>query len=163
MKPTRKIIALIFASGLFLILGGAAAPAAPVTFYVDMSVQTALGNFDSQAGHSVLVAGNWDSWITSHYMSLTENPDIYSLTLDLTELSSPLYKFVIHTGGPPTFDNWEITGNRSFQVPVAGIDLPVVYFNNQTAVPEPGTAALWGVGTCAMLLLRRPLRRLQVR
>jgi PEP-CTERM motif len=81
--------------------------------------------------------------------------DIYALTLDLPELSYPMYKFLIRTGNPPTFDEWESSDIRSFQVPAGGIDLPVVYFNNQTAVPEPAMGALLGAGMCAMRLLRR--------
>ena len=155
MNPARKIVPFIFAAGLFLSLGGTTAPAAQVTFHVDMSVQAALGHFDTQAGHYVLVAGNWDSWMATHTMDVSANPDIYALTLDLPGLSNPMYKFVIQTGGPPTFAEWESSEIRSFQVPAGGIDLPVVYFNNQTAVPEPGTGTLLAAGMCAMGLLRR--------
>jgi hypothetical protein len=113
-----------------------------VTFQVNMSVQTALGNFTVGNGDTVLVAGNWDNWSTTNIMQVTAtNANIYSLTLNLTAGSYPNYKFVIDPEGSASSTmNWEIPasfsgGDRWFEVPAGGTILPVVYFSDNTNLP----------------------------
>ena len=153
MKPAHRTLKLLAAAGL---MGGlvAESPAAPVTFNVNLSVQTALGNFNPGAGDVVLLAGDWAGWAPINIMSLGANPGVYTLTLDLAPASLPNYKFLIYDPAPETSE-WEIVINRTFEVPAAGINLPEVYFNNITGVPEPATGLMLGAGMFALLIFRR--------
>jgi len=136
---TRKRLNLL-ASGIFSIAAGCllwqatvSGANVPVTFNVNMSVQKAMGNFDPDGrGDTVLVAGSWDGWAVTNTMSQSSEPDVYTLTLYLSEGSWPNYKFVINPYGSSSGPNlrWESRDNRWFQVPIGGTNLPVVYFND---------------------------------
>ncbi len=126
-----------------ILLGAAAsASAAPVTFNVNMSVQAALGNFNPANGDTVLVAGNWDGWATTNVMTLTATPNVYAFTTNLTGGSYPNYEFVIDPGGDSSGNTlqWEVPasfggGDRWFEVPAGGTNLPTVYFSDDANVP----------------------------
>ena len=137
MKLANITMKLTIAAGLFL--GPVfVASADPVVFNVNMSVQTALGNFHVGNGDTVLVAGNWDGWVTTHTMAVTADPNVYSITQNLAGASYPNYRFIINPYGTNTGNalNWEVPasfggGNRWFQVPSSGgTNLPVVYFSD---------------------------------
>ncbi|MDW7980923.1 MAG: carbohydrate-binding module family 20 domain-containing protein, partial [Verrucomicrobiales bacterium] len=137
MKKQHRIaqtkLGLLTAAGVVWCLTGFAVP---VTFNVNMSVQRAAGNFDPDGrGDTVLVAGNWNNWATTHTMTPSSQPDVYTLTLDLAPYSWPNYKFIINPYGSSSGPNlrWESRDNRWFQVPPDGTNLPVVYFNDATS------------------------------
>jgi hypothetical protein len=121
-----------------LFLGSAlAASAVPVTYQVNLSVQAALGNFNPGNGDTVLVSGNWDGWSITNTLSVSPDPDIYTITLDQAAGSWPNYKFVINpygTSSGPALKWEESIPDRWFQVPGAATNLPVVYFDNVTNV-----------------------------
>ena len=127
-----------------LLLTAAASIADPVTFQVNLSVQTALGNFNAGNGDTVLVAGSWDGWTTTNTLAVSgADPNIYKLTLDLAPASYPNYKFVIDPYGDSRSAglDWEAPacfggGNRCFLVPAAGgTNLPAVYFSDASNAP----------------------------
>jgi hypothetical protein len=141
MKRASITIRHAIAAGL-LFGSTLAATAVPVVFEVNLSVQTALGNFNVGNGDTVLVAGNWDGWVTTHTMTLTATPNVYSITQDLAAASFPNYKFVINPNGTSTGNalNWEVPssfggGDRWFQVPAAGTNLPAVFFSDAANSP----------------------------
>jgi hypothetical protein len=112
---------------------------ADVTFRVNLSVQTLLGNFDPDAG-TVSVAGEFNGWSPSAFeltRSATE-PDIWAGTLKLSgaAASAVSYKFVLNSG------TWEGNvgpngaQNRSLTLQATAQTLPVVFFNNVTAIPS---------------------------
>jgi hypothetical protein len=126
-----------------LILGSTlAASAVPVTFQVNMEIQTTLGNFNAGAGHTVEVHGSFDNWGPGFTLSPnSSNPNLYEGTRDIAGAvgSQVQYKFVINQSGTQV---WEVDGvgpggvqNRAFNVPAAAQVLPVVYFNNQATPP----------------------------
>jgi hypothetical protein len=145
MKLANITMKLTIAGGLFLgpII---TASADPVIFNINMSVQTALGNFHVGNGDTVLVAGNWDGWVTTHTMAVTADPNVYSITQNLAAASFPQYKFIINPNGNSSGNslNWEVPastggGNRFFNspgVPVGGTNLPVVYFSDASNAPS---------------------------
>jgi hypothetical protein len=118
----------------------AIASADPVVFSVNMSVQSALGNFHANNGDNVRLMGLNGDWTTGLIMVPTvANTNIYSVTNSQTALSYPNYKFVI----APTNSAWVWEspgsfggGNRYFQVPTGGTNLPVVYFSDVTNSPS---------------------------
>jgi len=146
MKLANITMKLTITAGLFLgpII---AASADPVVFNVNMSVQTALGNFNVGNGDTVLVGGNWDGWATTNIMAVTANTNVYSITKNLAAQSGTNYtdyKFIINPGGNSTGNAliWEVPasipngGDRYFQVPAGGTNLPVVYFSDASNAPS---------------------------
>jgi len=108
------------------------ASADPVVFNVNLSVQTALGNFNAGNGDTVAVEGV--SGTTADIAMIeSASPGIYTATNGFTAGSWPNYKFVIKPAGGGTWI-WE-NNNRWFQVPAGGTNLPVAYFNNVTNAP----------------------------
>ena len=114
----------------------AIASADPVVFNVNMSVQTALGSFNAGNGDTVWVLGLGGDWTNGISMTPSANPDIYTVTTNLSALNWPNYKFVIKPAwiweSPATFGG----DNRWFQVPAGGTNLPVVYFSDNTNLPS---------------------------
>jgi len=134
-------------AGLGWILGFAATAAAvPVVFSVNMSVQTALGNFHVGNGDTVLLSGSFNNWVTTNVMPVTADPNVYSITQNLAAASFPQWKFIINPNGNSsgTALNWEVPastggGNRFFTspgVPAGGTNLPVVYFSDASNAPS---------------------------
>jgi hypothetical protein len=129
-------------AGFGLILGFVpGALADPVVFNVNMSVQTALGNFHPGTD-TVLLSGNFNNWATNNTMAVSADTNVYTLTQDLAAASWPNYKFVINPNGNSTGTSliWEVPasfggGNRYFQVPAGGTNLPAVYFSDISNVP----------------------------
>jgi len=125
-----------------LLLGSATvATAVPVTFQVNMSVQTTLGNFDP-AAHAMEVHGSFDSWGPGIVLSANlADPNVYEGTAEIvgTPGSQVQYKFVINRSGTAVWENDGVgpggAQNRAFNVPSAAQTLPVVYFNNQATPP----------------------------
>jgi len=135
------------------------APAVPVTFRINLSVQTALGNFTAGNGDTVLVAGNWDGYATTNTLTVSDNPDIYTNTLDLAAASWPNYKFVINPYGTASGSGlkWESPtsfggGDRWFQVPAAGTNLPVVFFSDAADLPTYQVAITFQVDMSAAMV-----------
>ena len=109
-----------------------------ITYQIDMSVQTTLGNFNP-ASDRVLVAGtfsnpNWIPPATTAFALTNDpgNPGIYrnAFESDITVANWQDHKFIIDSGGTATTLNWEAGGNRFFQVAAVDEVLPVVFFNN---------------------------------
>lgn len=124
------------------LMAAAALPAGAVnvTFRVNMSVQTAMGQFNPDTD-LVFVAGTFNGWSTtaSPLSRSLSDPDIWEGTFNLTAGTWPNYKFVKQVFGVGVV--WEVDGvgpngdqNRWFQVPATDTVLPVVYFNNITNV-----------------------------
>lgn len=112
----------------------------PVTFRVDMSVQTTLGAFHPENGDLVFVAGDWNWTATGSPLSPdVSDTNIWLGTFNLTNTPGTTinYKFLfIPYVGNTT---WEKDGvgpggarNRQFAFPNAATNLPVAYFNNVT-------------------------------
>ena len=135
-----KIPAQILATLGIALVATMPAGAIPVTFQVNMSAQTALGNFNP-ATDAVVVAGDAiNSWSTSAspLTNSAADANVYTGTFDLSAASGTTvqYKYVMNTVGGTV---WEGnvgglggTGNRSFMLAASAQTLPVVYFNNVT-------------------------------
>jgi hypothetical protein len=130
---------LALAAALALALPGIAS-ANLITFQVDLSVQTTLGNFNPAADR-VLVAGEFSApdWIpvaTTAFVLTNDpgSPNIYrnTFTNDLPTGEWHDYKFIIDVGSTAASPSWETIPDRGFQVSAADQVLPVVYFNNIT-------------------------------
>lgn len=138
MKTNIHILAAALA-GLFA--GADLALAVPVTYNVDMSVQTALGNFHPGVD-TVLVSGTFCNWTTTNVMTATvADTNVYTLAFNDTADAVGGYedhKFVINPNGNSSGAslNWESIPNRYFQVPAVGTNLPTVFFNDLTSVPS---------------------------
>lgn len=138
MKPRFHRSTL--AAGLALFGSALVASANLVTYQIDMSVQTTLGNFNPGTDR-VLVAGNFSTpdWIapaTTAFVLTNDpgNPSIYKNTFnnDIATSGFENHKFIIDVGGTATTLNWELGGNRFFQVTAGDQTLPVVFFNDIT-------------------------------
>ncbi len=113
----------------------------PVTFSVDMSVQSALGNFD-EANDIVLVSGDFNGFTANSATVMTDNgANVWSATFDVTNSigATENYKFLFlpFSGNPSSV--WEVDGvgpnganNRQFVLPDTATNLPIAYFNNLT-------------------------------
>jgi hypothetical protein len=136
MKMFRKVCV---AFGLAL-ASTIPAPAVQVTFQINMSAQTALGNFDP-VNDGVVVAGdtvnNW-SYTASPLASSPSDTNIWEGTYDVPGAagSTNQYKFVMITGSGVVWEGTVGTGgtqgNRTFILADTNQVLPVVYFNNVT-------------------------------
>jgi hypothetical protein len=139
MKPNLRQSCL----GLALLLGATlSATANLVTYQVNMSAQTTLGNFVPGVDR-LLVAGSFSTpdWInpaTTQFVLTNDpgnNPEIYTGTFnnDVGAGNWENHKFIIDVGGVATTFNWEtISGNRFFQTTAGDQMLPVIYFNDVT-------------------------------
>jgi hypothetical protein len=113
--------------------------AANVSFYIDMSIQQTLGNFNPSTD-MLLVAGDWNWNLTGAFLLPTgTNANVYTTTVNITNTLNTLvnYKFIIL---PMVGDAvWEAavgpggpSGNRQFAFPGVATNLATVFFNNQT-------------------------------
>jgi hypothetical protein len=142
IPPSVRSVARLGIHTALLLGSGLTASAVSVTFQVNMEIQTALGNFNAGAGHTVEVHGSFDGWGPGFTLSPSlSDPNIYEGTRDIagTAGSQVQYKFVINQAGTLF---WEVDGlgpggaqNRAFNLPAAAQALPVVYFNNQATPP----------------------------
>jgi arabinogalactan endo-1,4-beta-galactosidase len=142
----RHLLLSVLAGSLFT--GMLVASANQVIFQVNLGVQRMLGNFNPQSGDTAVVSGNFSTpdWMTTSTLSsLPNNPDVYVGTFfsDLASGSTIQYKFIINPGGnsPANQLIWESGNNRTAAATTADQTLPVVYFNNVTNAPAPGTNA----------------------
>lgn len=139
MKPRFHL--LVLSTGLALLSSALAAAANLVTYQIDLSVQTSLGNFNPGTDR-VLVAGNFSTpdWIapaTTAFILTNDpgnNPNLYKNTFnnDIAPSGFENHKFIIDVGGTLGALNWESGGNRFFQVTAGDQTLPVVFFNDIT-------------------------------
>lgn len=114
--------------------------AVPITYNINMSVQTALGNFDPTTD-TVLVSGTFCDWTTTNVLTATADTNVYSITVEDTTDAVASYenhKFIIDPYGDSASSGliWESTVNRFFQVPAGGTNLATVYFDDVTVVPS---------------------------
>ena len=126
MKTFTKVSATLILAIAYTIT----ASAVPITFQVNTSIQTALGNFNP-ATDTVVVAGDpVNGWSTtdSPLTSSTGNTNIWTGTFDVagTTGATVQYKYVLNTAGGLV---WEGnvgagggSGNRTFTLP-AGTEL----------------------------------------
>jgi hypothetical protein len=125
-----------------LLLGPAlAASAVPITFQVNLAVQTSIGTF-SPADNTVEVHGSFNGWGPGITLSASPgNADIYEATVEVVGAtgSAVQYKFVINQAGSLVWENNGVgpggAQNRAFSLPAAAETLAPVYFNNQSAPP----------------------------
>lgn len=107
-----------------------------------MGVQTALGIFNTAAGHTVEVHGSFDGWGPGVVLSPSvSDPNLYEVATEAAGDSGAevQYKFVINQNGTQV---WENDGfgpggaqNRAFNLSSEAQILPPVYFNNQPTPP----------------------------
>jgi hypothetical protein len=139
-----KIQSLAGASASFWLAMAVTASAVPVTFQVDMSVQTGLGNFtpgtDLVEARGSFAQDAYQNWLAGAlFLSPSaDNTNIYVGTFDVTNAvgSYPNYKFVYDRASDSSV-NWESRANRFFQLPATATNLPVVFFNDITNVAVP--------------------------
>ncbi|AXJ00322.1 Por secretion system C-terminal sorting domain-containing protein [Cyclonatronum proteinivorum] len=119
-------------------------PFRPVEFFVDMSVQQQLGNFQPQAGDQVFVRGSFNDTQFGELIPMFETSNqVFSGTVDIfgQEDEEILYKFFVQAGDDRELPNggWEIGDDRSFLLGEAFEPqvLPVVFFNDEDEFPEP--------------------------
>lgn len=120
-----------------LVSGFAAQALTPVTFQVDMSVQTAVGSFNPAAGDYVSVASDLlNNWSTSASVltNSASNTNLYTRSFNLTNATGSTVNYKFFMGGI-----WENNGvgpggaqNRWFTLAGTPQTLPVVYFDNLT-------------------------------
>jgi hypothetical protein len=133
MKTGTKTLAVLAAAVLTTV---PAALAVSVTYNINMSVQTALGNFDP-AADTVLVSGTFCNWTTTNVLTVTADTDVYSVTFNDTADAAGAFenhKFIIDSASSGLI--WESTGNRYFAVPATATNLATVYFNDVSNVPS---------------------------
>lgn len=118
----------------------------PVTLSVDMSVQSALGNFNETGGDIVLVAGDFNGFTANSATVMTDNGhNVWTATCSVTNTvgATENYKFLFlpFSGNPASV--WEVDGlgpagaqNRQFTLPATATNIPVAYFNNETNPPS---------------------------
>jgi hypothetical protein len=131
----KKIFILV----LFCLIGSAAYASIPIKFSVNMSIQMREGNFDP-AKDFVYVRGNFQvkvgdasDWSGTTFTTSDIDADsIYTITINFPDSlngKSFEYKFVLNDGG------WEaLTNNRPLVVAGPSMDLPVVYFSDQSKI-----------------------------
>ncbi len=83
------------------------------------------------------LGGDWTTGVAM--VPSAADADIWTVTNSLAALSWPNYKFVIAPASSAWI--WESPasfggGNRYFQVPAGGTNLPVVYFSDNTNLPS---------------------------
>src|SRR5262249_44643449 len=115
--------------------------AVPVTFQVNLAVQTTLGAF-TPGTDAVEVHGSFNNWGPGTALAPSAaNPRTYKGAINASAASGSQvqYKFVINRAGTLV---WEANGvgpggqqNRVFTNTATAQTLPVVYFNNQTTPP----------------------------
>lgn len=131
----------VLGTGIAMLSSALVASANLVTYQIDMSVQTTLGNFNPGTDR-VLVAGSFSTpdWIapaTTAFVLTNDpgnNPSIYKNTFnnDVVTAGFENHKFIIDVGSTVTALNWELGGNRFFQVTAGDQTLPIVFFNDVT-------------------------------
>jgi hypothetical protein len=156
-----KAPALLRAGFAALLASCAAALPAPVTFQVNMSAQTALGNFNP-ASDALFVAGDpLNAWSTSDSPLAPSAGDasIWTGTFDAggNPGDTGQYKFLMTASSGTT---WEgsvgtggTTGNRTFTVSDTAQTLPVVYFNNVTNSTSVSTDVTFQVNMSVQISL----------
>jgi hypothetical protein len=110
----------------------------PVTFQVDMSVQSAVGRFNADAGDFVEARGSFGGTSWPGGFMLTNSPantNLFTGTYDvpLPPGATVYYKFVNNSTTLGT--QWENDPNRFFALDASGQTLPVVFFNNVSGFP----------------------------
>jgi hypothetical protein len=118
----------------------------PVTFSVNMAVQTTMGNFNPGAGDLVEVAGDFNGFTVNSGTLLSDNGNnVWTNTCLVTNTvgATGNYKFLFlpFSGTPASV--WEVDGlgpnnaqNRQFVLPAQATNIPVAYFNNVTNPPS---------------------------
>src|SRR5262249_47298 len=101
----------------------------PLTFQVDMSVQTARGTFNP-ATDAVFTAGTFNNWSTTD-LQLTNSPantNLYSGTvIDSADGAGATIQFKFVMNG----SNWESIANRNYTLSSTNQQIiPLAYFND---------------------------------
>jgi hypothetical protein len=126
-----------------------AVPAIQVTYQVDMSIQTTLGNFNPSTD-TVFVSGTLSSpadWLddaadgATNYVLTPSAGDanIYEGTFEIDQTTGQFenHKFVINPNGDFTALQWEESiDNRFFEVPATNFTLDVVFFDDVSTLPS---------------------------
>jgi hypothetical protein len=124
---------------LLCMIGSVAYANIPITFSVNMSIQMREGNFDPSKDF-IYVRGNFQKdvgdttdWGGAKFTTSDLDADsIYTITINFPDSlngKSFEYKFVLNDGG------WEaLTDNRKLVVAGPSMDLPVVYFSDQSKI-----------------------------
>jgi hypothetical protein len=120
---------------------------AAVTFQVNMKIKMLEGSFLPGSGDIVRVAGSFNNWGSStDTLTDPDHDSVYTKTISnnsIFENTTVQYKFLktLRSGL-----DWESGNNRTFDVPVGGATVPVVYFDYDTVANTQVTASiLWQV------------------
>ena len=126
----------------------------PITFSVNMTVQTQEGNFNPasdqiyiRGNFQVAVGDNSDWGGTTFTATDVDNDTIYTLTINFPDSlvgKTFEYKFVINDGGwenLPTNATFP-TGNRRLTVASPSMTLPVAFYSDENVVVIPVTNTL---------------------
>ena len=136
LAATQTLPAVYFSD-----LAPAANPTVPLTFYVNMGVQSFAGNFNPANGDQVFVFGvfNQDqtfTWIPGPALTPTgTNANVYTGTVGDGNYPGTFcqYKFVYFNNNLSKYV-YESTPNRDYNTPASAETFPTVYFNNETNV-----------------------------
>jgi len=130
--------------------------ALPVTFQVNLAVQTTLGAF-TPGTDAVEVHGSFNNWGPGTALAPGDSdPSIYEGAIDVSAASGSQvqYKFVINQTGSLF---WEgnvgpggPNGNRTLTLVAGSQELPVVYFNNLTNNPGAGISVTFLVSLAVL-------------
>ncbi|MBI1842789.1 MAG: hypothetical protein HYR88_18275 [Verrucomicrobia bacterium] len=129
-----------FSAWAVLLLASAMlAGAVPVTFQVNLAVQTAQGKFDPSAD-SVEVHGSFDGWNAGAKLSASATDEgVYVGTVDIGGGvgTTAQFKYVINRNGGAVWENNGVgpagAQNRMLTLTDAAQTLPTVNFNNESA------------------------------
>ena len=157
----------LFLFVILCILTGAAFAQVPVTFSVDMSVQTKEGNFNPQTDY-IYIRGNFQKavgdtidWGGTTFTAATTDDSIYALTINFPDSligKTFEYKFVINDGGwesLPTNATYP-DGNRRLILSSSAMVLPLVFYSDESVVILPventinftaDLSSIYGTGT----------------
>ncbi len=100
-----------------------------LTLNVNMRVQILEGNFDPNSD-VVVTAGSFQGWnpAASPPMDDSNGDSIYTGIYKVPTNAEYEYKFVINT------DGWESSPNRKVKIDTVDVEVPPVYFNNDSVV-----------------------------
>ncbi len=109
-----------------------------VTFSVDMTVQETIGNYNGT--NDVLVSGAFNNWDTTGTLSNVLTPGtngVFTGTISIGGEPSASVPYKFYSVGMPN-GGYENDPNRELILPAVGVatNLPVVFWNNQTNVPQ---------------------------
>jgi hypothetical protein len=107
----------------------------PVNFSINMDVETALGDFDTNSD-TVYVNGDWNWSGYALQLMPAANPCVYTGVVAVALSPGTVVNYKYTLDGGVTWENSNVgpggSANRQFVLQSSGTNLPVDYFNNTT-------------------------------